>query len=133
MLYHRWQVYGRKETVLPYRLLNLNDGFFESHYTFGSRKQADKLYFGKLEAVFSSLRRLATRSTLLAQVVGFADPQRHLPRFRDVISQAGFDEVIDPASPLSVVERMVPHRRWYAESATDQGGSHEFLLIHRCR
>ncbi len=133
VLYHRWQVYGRRETALPYHLLYLNDGFFESHYTFGSRKQPDKLYFDSFEPVFTSLRRLTTPSTLVAQVVGFADPQLHLPRFRDVMACAGFEEVIDPESPDSAIARIVPHRRWYAELSTGQGSGNEFLLIHRPR
>jgi len=133
VLYHRWQIYGRRETALPYNLLYLNDGFFESHYTFGSRKQPGKLYFASLEAVFASLHRLTTPLTLVAQVVGFADPQRHLPRFRDVMAAAGFDEVIDPDSPDSAIGRLVPHRRWYAELSIGQGSGHEFLLIHRPR
>jgi len=134
VLYHRWQVYGRKETALPYHLLHLNDGFFESHYTFGSRKQADTLYFDRLRAVFASLKGLTTSSTLVAQVVGFADPQRHLPQFREVMDSAGFDEVIAPDKPDALIARIIPHRRWYAEVSTGQGSGQEFLLIHRpCR
>ncbi|MEK7994633.1 MAG: DNA methyltransferase [Planctomycetota bacterium] len=133
VLYHRWQVYGRRETALPYHLLQLNDGSFESHYTFGSRKKADTLYFGRLAAVFASLRCLTTRSTLVAQVVGFCDPERHLPRFRQVMDSVGFDEVMDPDSPDSVIARIIPRRRWYAELSTGQGSGHEFVLIHRPR
>jgi len=131
VLYHRWQIYGRRETPLPYHLLQLNDGSFESHYTFGSRQKADALYFDKLAAVFASLRRVATRSTVVAQVVGFSDPNRYLPRFREAMQSAGFEEVINPDSPDSVIARIVPHRRWYAELGAGQGGGHEFVLIHR--
>jgi hypothetical protein len=131
VLYHRWQVYGRRETPLPYHLLQLNDGSFESHYTFGSRKKTDALYFDKLAAVFASLRRVTTRSTVVAQVVGFSDPESHLPRFRQAMQSAGFEEVINPDSPDSVIARIVPHRRWYAELCASQGSGHEFVLIHR--
>jgi len=131
VLYHRWQVYGRRETPLPYHLLQLNDGSFESHYTFGSRKKPDALYFDKLAAVFASLRRVTTRSTVVAQVVGFSDPESHLPRFRQAMQSAGFEEVINPDSPDSVIARIVPHRRWYAELSAAQGSGHEFVLIHR--
>lgn len=133
VLYHRWQVYGRRETPLPYHLLQLNDGSFESHYTFGSRKKPDALYFDKLAAVFASLRRVATRSTVVAQVVGFSDPESHLPRFRQAMQSAGFDEVMNPDSPDDVIARIVPHRRWYAELSAGQGSGHEFVLIHRPR
>lgn len=134
VLYHRWQVYGRRETPLPYHLLQLNDGSFESYYTFGSRQKPDALYFDKLAAVFASLQRVATRSTVVAQVVGFSDPERHLPRFREAMQSAGFEEVINPDSPGSVIARIVPHRRWYAQLCPGRGSGHEFVLIHRpCR
>lgn len=129
VLYHRWQVYGRRETPLPYNLLQLNDGAFESHYTFGSRKKADALYFDKLTAVFASLRRVATRSTIVAQVVGFADPESHLPRFRDAMQSAGFEEVNNPESPDDVIARIVPHRRWSFSSESATVESNTSMLV----
>jgi hypothetical protein len=130
VLYHRWQLYGRKETALPYHLLDLNDGAFESYYTFGSRQRADVVYFEKLTKVFASLRRLATSSTIVAQVVGFANPARHLRQFREAMEAAGFEEIANPDLPENVIRRIIPHRRWYAEL---QGDRHEVLLLHRLR
>lgn len=133
VLYHRWQVYGRKETSLPYEVLGLMDGSFESHYTFGSRKKADEVYFDKLTAVYCSLRRLTTGSTIVAQVVGFSDPVGQLPRFRAAMEAAGFDELGNPESPDDVIARHIPHRRWYAELPASRGTGHEFVLLHRPR
>lgn len=131
VLYHRWQVYGRRETSLPYELLGLMDGSFESHYTFGSRKKADEVYFDKLTAVYSSLRRLATPSTIVAQVVGFSDPARQLLQFRAAMQAAGFEELSNPESPDDVIARLIPNRRWYAELPASRGTGHEFVLLHR--
>ena len=130
VLYHRWQVYGRKETRLPYDLLSLSDGRFESHYTMGSRRRADEYYFDSLRSTFEALRRLTGPSTLVAQVVGFADPARHLSRFRETMSAAGYDELVRPASSGSVV-RSIPHRRWYTQVQPGQGNGEEVVLIHR--
>jgi DNA methylase len=131
VLYHRWQVYGRKETSLPYELLGLMDGSFESHYTFGSRKKADEVYFDKLTAVYCSLRPLTTTSTIVAQVVGFSDPARQLLRFRAAMQAAGFEELSNPESPDDVIARLIPNRRWYAELPASRGTGHEFVLLHR--
>jgi len=131
VLYHRWQLYGRKETALPYRLLLLNDGSFESHYTFGSRSRTDGAYFAKLVSVFASLRRVVAPSAIVAQVVGFSDPGRDLPRFRNAMQSTGFEELLNPDSPDNVIARVVPHRRWYAELHANRGSDHEFLLLHR--
>ena len=40
VLYHRWQVDGRRETPAPYWIANCMDGQGDAHYNFGSRKQA---------------------------------------------------------------------------------------------
>jgi hypothetical protein len=131
MLYHRWQVYGRKETALPYRLLHLQDGRFESHYTFGSRKEPEARYFPLLHEVIVSLKQLLAPSTIVAQVVGFSDPDRYLPLFRRVMNTAGFEEMTPPTE--TVVARIVPHRRWYADLSPTQHAAQEFLLVHRLR
>lgn len=91
VLYHRWQVYGRKETSLPNEVRGLMNGPYESHYTFGSRKKAGEVDFRKLMAVYSSLRRLTTPSTIVAQVVGSSDPARQLLLFRAAMEAAGFE------------------------------------------
>lgn len=131
VLYHRWQVYGRKETSLPYELLGLQDGSFESHYTFGSRKKADGVYFDKLTAVYSSLRPLTTPSTIVAQVVGFNDPATQLDQFRAAMQAAGFEELTNPQSPGDIIARLIPNRRWYAELPGSRGTGREFVLLHR--
>ena len=38
MLYHRWQVDGRKEAPLPFMIANKLDGAGSSFYTMGDRK-----------------------------------------------------------------------------------------------
>jgi hypothetical protein len=48
ILYHRWQVFGRKETPAPYWLTNMNDGETASYYTLGSRGTAPRGAFSLL-------------------------------------------------------------------------------------
>ena len=38
VLYHRWQVDGRKEAPLPFMIANKLDGAGSSYYTMGDRK-----------------------------------------------------------------------------------------------
>jgi hypothetical protein len=40
VLYHRWQVDGRKETPAPYWIINGKDGQSASYYTFGDKRQS---------------------------------------------------------------------------------------------
>lgn len=134
VLYHRWQVLGRRETALPYSLLAIQDGLYESHYTLGPRREPGKdRYFQRLASIFTLLRPALNRATIVAQVVGFSDPKRHLARFREAMSDAGYDEVIATNTAGSLITRIIPHRRWYAEISPRQESAREYLLIHKVR
>ncbi len=57
VLYHRWQIHGRKETPAPFWLANSRNGDGEAHYCLGRRGESDlKTYFKRLGDAFSSVR-----------------------------------------------------------------------------
>lgn len=134
VLYHRWQIRGRRETDLPYQLIGQSDGRYESSYTLGSRHQIDNTeYFQRLGAIYTRLREILDRSTLVAQIVAFSNPKYQLARFREAMSAAGFDEVVNPDMSRFAITRTIPNRRWYALLSSNQNSAREYLLIHRPR
>ena len=63
VLYHRWQVDGRKEAPLPFMIANKLDGAVSSYYTMGDRKYPElKTYFDNIRATMSSVAALAIRT-----------------------------------------------------------------------
>src|SRR5207249_10695238 len=59
MLYHRWQVDGRKETDAPYWIANCTDGAGATYYNFADRKAAaEDRYYKKARKAFSAVRRV---------------------------------------------------------------------------
>lgn len=70
VLYHRWQVDGRKEAPLPFMIANKLDGAGSSYYTMGDRKFPElKTYFDNIRATMSSVAALAdARLIVLRQV-----------------------------------------------------------------
>ncbi|MBM4286878.1 MAG: site-specific DNA-methyltransferase [Deltaproteobacteria bacterium] len=135
VLYHRWQVQGRRETPAPYWIANSLDGNGASFYTFGHREQKDLTgYFEKAFAAFSSLSKIAGRETILVQLVGFSDPSWQLPKFLSVLEMAGFTEVQFPALANSSDGRLwrcIPNRKWYADQRGAIAASKEVVLFHR--
>lgn len=132
ILYHRWQVFGRRETALPYSLLGTQDGRYESHYTLGPRQEPEnQTYFEKLKTVFTRLRSVLGPKSIVAQVVAFSNPKQHLVSFRKVMCDAGYYEITNPGDSSSVVTRIVPRRRWYATISPRQESGQEYLFIHR--
>ena len=135
MLYHRWQIGGRRETPAPFWIANELDGNGESHYTFGNRERHDQgVYFDCLKDCFESIRAVSDTETVFVQIVGFAEPRRQLRRYLKTLSNLGFEEMI----PIQTgrcrprrIWRNVPRRRWYAEQHRHLFSSHEVLLFHR--
>ena len=59
VLYHRWQVDGRKEAPLPFMIANKLDGAGSSYYTMGDRKYPElRTYFENIRATMSSVAAL---------------------------------------------------------------------------
>lgn len=132
VLYHRWQIHGRHETDLPYDLIGQSDGRYESSYTLGPRNEVDNdKYFQRLEAIYNRLREVLSPATWIAQAVAFSKPKNQLARFREVMSSAGFEEVLNPGFSGRPITRKIPNRRWYALLSANQNSAQEYLLIHR--
>jgi hypothetical protein len=131
VLYHRWQVRGRRETPAPYWIAGAADGAGPSHYTFAHRTNSTG-YFRRAQTIFRSLSRLAGPDTLLVQVVGFSHPSSQLPAYLSAMQESGFDEVTDRPlgdGPDGRVWRRVPNRKWYTDNLGHAGS--EVVLIHR--
>ena len=135
VLYHRWQVGGRRETPAPYWLADLRDGHGEAYYTLGGRSMTGlKNYFIKLTDTFWALRQFIDPNALVVQLVAFSDPDTQLPAFLNAMHSAGYEELTplgntDSKRPL----RKVPNRKWYTHSEKNQYASNEILLFHRPR
>jgi hypothetical protein len=132
VLYHRWQVDGRKETPAPFWIAGKLDGSGGSYYTMGDRKHPElKTYFDAIGATMSSVAKLADKDTVIVQMVAFADVSWQLPRYLETMEAAGLTEAFLPSLDGERLWRSVPGRRWYSEQRGDTPGSQEVVLIHR--
>lgn len=135
VLYHRWQVRGRRETPAPFWLANRRDGQGGSYYTMGGRHQEGlPKYFKQASEIFSSLVRIADPSTLFVQMIAFSEPSWQLQKYLDVLEQTGLvEEKLDrlASSPDGRLWRDVPNRKWYADQKGRTESSKEVVLFHR--
>jgi DNA modification methylase len=135
VVYHRWQVQGRRETPAPFWIVNSLDGNGESFYTFVNRKRRDLTdYFDRTYEAFKSVRAVIADDGLMVQLVGFSDPPSQLPKYLKTVSAAGFKEV--PLKRLIGREyqriwRNVPNRKWYAHQRGRTAASKEVVLFHK--
>jgi hypothetical protein len=135
VLYHRWQVDGRKEAPLPFMIANKLDGAGSSYYTMGDRRYPElRTYFENIKATMSSVAALADARTIIVQMVAFSEPKWQLPRYLDTMEEVGLTEVRLPVlrgQRDGRLWRTVPSRRWYSQQRGETPGSREVVLIHQ--
>lgn len=136
VLYHRWQVQGRRETAAPYWIAGRSDGNSGAHYTFADRRDPNPArYLSKLTECFCSASKLLDAQSHVVQLVAFANAELQLPMYLAALEQAGLEncEAFSSAAGTDAVERNVPNRRWYASLSRQSTSSKEFLLVHRLK
>ena len=132
VLYHRWQVAGRRETPAPFWLIDREDGRGASHYTLGSRSPYGLAhYFRSLVAAFRSVRAVIDPTALVVQLVSFSNVTHQLPAYLEAMEAAGFRADTPLASETAELWRRVPNRKWYYRVGASHGETKELLLFHR--
>jgi hypothetical protein len=136
VLYHRWQVDGRRETPAPYWIAACNDGQGNAYYNFADRRDAAASdYFDESLRTLRALRQVVKDGAIVVQMVAFGDPKNHLRRYLANMRQAGFEEDRPAAASGGMTRRRiwrtVPRRRWHANLKGDLHSSREVVLVHR--
>lgn len=135
VLYHRWQVDGRKESPLPFMIANKLDGAGGSYYTMGDRHAPQlRTYFDGVQSTMSSVAKISDGDTIIVQMLAFSEPRWQLPRYLEAMNMAGLEEF-----KLSTLKnekdgrlwRKVPGRRWYSEQRGETPASQEVVLFYR--
>lgn len=131
VLYHRWQVDGRKESPAPYWIANCLDGQGASYYTFGGRAQAGHdNYFEASLKTLEGIREVMRDAAPFVQMIAFSDPPRQLPRYLRNMERAGFQELRPHSKAFRRIWRGVPGRSWHAELQGETHSAREVVLIH---
>lgn len=135
VLYHRWQVDGRKETRAPFWIANTLDGSGASYYTMGDRQQPDlPTYFKTLAGAQRSIAGASNPDTTIVQIVAFTRPSEQLPRYNAAARAAGLEEYrLDLLAHEGDgrLWREVPNRKWYNGQRAKTSASNEVLLFYR--
>lgn len=138
VLYHRWQVNGRRETPAPYWITGCEDGQGDSYYNFGSRQQQGlHSYFEKSLHTLKAIHHVIRPGGYIVQMLAFSDPQDHLPRYLANMEKAGFEEVQFKIATLADSDnriwRGVPNRKWHANLKGNTFGSREVVFVHKAK
>lgn len=131
ILYHRWQVDGRKETPAPYWIADCMDGHGGSYYTFGDRQsKTQDEYFANALRTLRGVRAVMRPDGTIVQVIAFSNQRAHLQRYLRVMETAGFRESL-PQEVTSRIWRSVPGRAWHATLKGPTASAREVVLVHK--
>ncbi len=129
VVYHRWQVFGKRETPAPFWIANSQDGHGLRHYAMGGRKQKGLVgYFDNIKKSFSSVRKVCDTKTLIVQILAFSEISWQLPKYLETMEEAGYTEV---NLNNERIWREVPNRKWYAQQKGKTQSSKEVILFHK--
>jgi hypothetical protein len=129
VMYHRWQIFGKRETPAPFWIANSMDGHGLSHYTMGDRHERMlTTYFKNIEDSFRSIGTLCEKQTVIVQVLAFSDVEWQLPKYLATMHSAGFSEI---EATTEKIWRDVPNRKWYAQQKGKIPSSREVILFHK--
>lgn len=127
VLYHRWQVDGRKETAAAYWIAGCLDGMGASYYNFADRRATDP-YFEKSLATLRGIRAVMRRGGIIVQLLAFNCIETQLFRYLENMERAGFSEIKPPRH--GHVWRQVPNRKWHAATRQATDSAREVVLVH---
>lgn len=131
ILYHRWQVLGRRETPAPFWIANSLDGEGSSYYTLGNRQQDGLIdYFENIKEAFKAISKVCAPETLIIQMLAFSNPDWQMPKYLEVMKSVGLREIILDSSRIW---RDIPNRKWYTQNKRSNASSREVILLHKLR
>jgi hypothetical protein len=137
VLYHRWNIRGRRESPAPFWIANCLDGRGESYYTFGHRRHSGLRRYGDgIRESFAAVRKVIASEALVVQLMAFSEPEWQLPCFLGAMDAAGFEEIMPQSLGIPTEGRLwryVPGRRWFALIQDNLSTSREVVLFHRPR
>ena len=130
--YARWQIHGRRNTTLPYLILGYKIPENKSIFNFAHPgNKSMNIYFKTLKKIFSSIRKISNKKTILLQLVAFSNSDGVFERYLKTMEECGFKEIKIKSSGR--VWRNVPNRSWQAKLKGDISASHEVMLMHKIK
>ncbi|MBT4958652.1 MAG: hypothetical protein HON33_01630 [Flavobacteriaceae bacterium] len=131
--YAKWQIHGRRSTTLPYLVLDLPIPENKSIFNFQNPRNGTlNKYFDTMERIFSSIRKISSKETIVLQLVAFNKEKGTFKRYLQKMNDCGFKEV--KLKKNGRVWRKVPSRSWQATFVKgDISASHEVLLAHKIK
>ena len=130
--YNRWQLHGRRDTKLPYWIMNTKAPVFTKlNYKHGKKRELND-YYQNMTKVFRNLRPYCSSSCLIVKLLSFRNKIKEFRMYREAMDKAGLEEIKILKKGDGRLWRTVPKRRWKVRYSKKKLKSNkEVLLVYK--
>lgn len=130
--YNRWQLHGRRDTKLPYWIMNTKAPVFTKlNYKRGEKRKLND-YYQNMTKVFRNLRPYCSSSCLIVKLLSFRNKIKEFRMYREAMDKAGLEEIKILKKGDGRLWRTVPKRRWQVRYSKKKLKSNkEVLLVYK--
>jgi DNA modification methylase len=130
--YNRWQLHGRRDTKLPYWIMNTKAPVFTKlNYKHGKKRELND-YYQNMTKVFRNLRPYCSSSCLIVKLLSFRNKIKEFRMYREAMDKAGLEEIKILKKGDGRLWRTVPKRRWQVRYSKKKLKSNkEVLLVYK--
>jgi DNA modification methylase len=130
--YNRWQLHGRRDTKLPYWIMNTKAPVFTKlNYKHGKKRELND-YYQNMTKVFRNLRPYCSSNCLIVKLLSFRNKIKEFRMYREAMDKAGLDEIKILKKGDGRLWRTVPKRRWQVRYSKKKLKSNkEVLLVYK--
>jgi len=130
--YNKWQLHGRRDTKLPYWIMNSRPPVLTKFSYRGewSRNLVD--YYRYMTKVYLKLKPYCSHNCYIVKLLSFRNKNREFRLYREAMENAGLEEIKILKKGDGRLWRSVPKRRWQVRYSKKKLKSNkEVLLIYR--
>jgi DNA modification methylase len=134
--YNRWQLHGRRDTKLPYWIMNSKAPVFTKLNYKKSNKRKRELndYYQNMTEVFKNLKPYCSSNCIIVKLLSFRNKIKEFRMYREAMEDAGLEEIKILKDGDGRLWRTVPKRRWQAKyTKKNLKSNKEVLLIYKYR
>jgi DNA modification methylase len=130
--YNKWQIHGRRDTKLPYWIMNSKPPAFTKFSYRGEKARGLNDYYSYMTKVYLKLKPYCSDNCHIVKLLSFRNKAKEFKLYRDAMENAGLEEIKILKKGDGRIWRTVPKRRWQARYSKKKLKSNkEVLLIYK--
>ena len=130
--YNKWQLHGRRDTKLPYWIMNSRPPVLTKFTYRGEKSRGLVDYYRYMTKVYLKLKPYCSHNCYIVKLLSFRNKAKEFRLYREAMANAGLEEIKILKNGDGRLWRIVPKRRWQVRYSKKKLKSNkEVLLLYR--